>query len=92
VKPGALSTPLPVSPSAAGSTSKVETQPKADTENLDTLLAGLGKSDPPVEVTKPAPADADELDALLASLNAKPPPPGPTETESELDALLASLK
>jgi type VI secretion system protein ImpC len=40
----------------------------------------------------PAEGGMDDLDALLASLSAEPPSPAPDATESDLDALLASLK
>jgi type VI secretion system protein ImpC len=63
------------------------------TEDLDALLAGLN-ADTPAAAPEPEPAAeaADDLDALLASLNAEPPAAAPDATETDLDALLASLK
>ena len=67
-----------------------------DTSDLDALLAGLESQPEPatVEVAAPAveAAAEDDLDALLASLSAEPAPAAADETDSELDALLASLK
>jgi type VI secretion system protein ImpC len=66
--------------------------------DLDALLAGLETpaaevAPEPEAAAEPAAADPmDDLDALLASLSAEPPPPAPDATESDLDALLASLK
>jgi type VI secretion system protein ImpC len=70
--------------------------PNPDLDALDALLAGLeapAAAPEPAAAEEAAPADAmNELDALLASLSAEPPPAAPDATESDLDALLASLK
>ena len=68
-------------------------EPPPDTSDLDALLAGLSAPDPePAPAPAPVADPVDDLDALLASLNAEPPPPAPDSTDSDLDALLASLK
>jgi type VI secretion system protein ImpC len=85
--PEQIATPEPAAtpePEAAAA----ETAAPAD--DLDALLAGLETT--PAAPEPAADAAMSELDALLASLSAPPPPAEPNATESELDALLASLK
>jgi type VI secretion system protein ImpC len=71
--------------------------PAEEAVDLDALLAGLAADTPaaaaaPVAEAAPEAASGDDLDALLASLNADPAPAAADETETDLDALLASLK
>ena len=77
-------------------------EPGADDADLDALLAGLdaiAEPPPAAEIQQAAPETTPEaaddgmadLDALLASLGTEPEPAAEGETETDLDALLASL-
>ena len=64
--------------------------PTAEADDLDALLAGLEAS-PAAEEPAADDPGTDDLDALLASLSAPAPVADETQTEVDLDALLASL-
>jgi type VI secretion system ImpB/VipA family protein len=93
VPPPAAPRPETAPPPPAEEVFAASVEPAPEANELDSLLAGLEASAPTEAAPETAPEPAaDELDALLASLNAAPPAAEPADTESDLDALLASLK
>jgi type VI secretion system protein ImpC len=95
--PPAARAPAPApAPVAAPEPAEAPAEPAEEAVDLDALLAGLAADTPaPAPAAEAAPEAAggdDDLDALLASLNADPAPAAADETETDLDALLASLK